>query len=290
MSIPRRIYVASVTALLIAVAAHAQAPPNLTEVIVRLRAYLSAYGEQYSATVATERYKQTSGYSNDPVFYNEATLESDFGIVHVPGVGQWLGFRDVFRVSGRTVQDRSDRLAKLFADPSATSITQAMKIVEESTRFNIGNVRRTINDPSLVLELLDPSHEFQFGFSKAGEDTQDGVHLWVLSFEEQVSPTIVKDLKGNDEPATGRVWVDPETGRLHRADIIIKNLVTGIGALRASLSVTYQEDPHLHLWVPAKMTERYEGPGIDRLEGEATYTGYRQFGVKTEEQFVPPAH
>ena len=53
--------------------------PALPEVLARLKAYLSTYGEQYSATVATERYRQTSGRASTP-YFREARLESEFGI------------------------------------------------------------------------------------------------------------------------------------------------------------------------------------------------------------------
>src|SRR5476651_1535501 len=87
--------------------------PTLAEVLERLKAYQAAYAQQYSSTIATEHCKQTSGYPNGRS-YEQAVLESDFGIVRVPGGDGWLGFRDVYRVNGRAVQDRQDRLAILF--------------------------------------------------------------------------------------------------------------------------------------------------------------------------------
>ena len=79
--------------------------------------------------------------------------------------------------------------------------------------------------------------------------------------------------------------MDPLTGRLHRADITIRSTAAGRSSFRANLNVVFQEDARLHLWVPAKMTERYEAADIDFVGGEATYSGYRQFGVKTQENF-----
>jgi hypothetical protein len=262
----------------------AQATPSLADVLARMKAYLVAYGERYSATIATERYRQTSGLPNDPV-HREALLESDFGIIRAPGAGQWIGLRDVYRVDGRAVEDRQDRLARLFADPVDAALTQADRIIEESARFNIGQVRRTINNPAIVLKILDPVNEFRFRFSKAGEDTQDGARLWMVAFFEQSIPTLIHSSKGEDEPAQGRLWVEPTTGRLHRADLTFRSSAPGMRAFRASISLTFQEDPRLHIWVPAKMVERYESSNIDFVGGEATYSDYRQFGVKTEENF-----
>ena len=157
-------------------AAQTETPPTLPDVLARLSAYLRTYGEQYSATIATERYTQTTGFRNDPLF-KQTVLESDFGIVRVPGEARWLGFRDVYRVDGKAVQDRSDRLARLFGDASGISVSQGDRIMADGARFNIGPVRRNINNPALVFRLLDPSNEFRLRYGKADEDTQGGVHL-----------------------------------------------------------------------------------------------------------------
>ena len=270
-------------ALLLGPVARAQAPA-LPEVMARLKAYLSSYGEQYAATVATERYRQTSGRLNT-VFFHEAQLESDFGIVRVPGQGQWVGFRDVYRVDGRAVQDRSDRLAELFSESFYQGRSRAARIAEESARFNIGSVLRTINNPALALKLLDPDNQFRHTFSKVDEETEAGVRLWVIQFTETVSPTLVSTTEGDDEPSEGRIWVDPVSGRLHRADVSFRSTAADMKSFRARLSVVFREDARLHLWVPVKMTERYEGSDIDEMTGEATYSDYRQFNVDAKEDF-----
>jgi hypothetical protein len=283
----RRLQITLVAVLALEYSLRAQGNLSLTDVLRHMHAYLAVYGEQYSATIATEHYRQTSGLSNDPL-YKEALLESDFGIVRVPGVGQWIGLRDVYRVNGTAVADRQDRLAKLFANPLDVAIAQADRIIDESARFNIGQVRRTINNPALVLKLLDPANEFRLRFSKGGEEPRGAVRLWVLNFFEQSVPTLIRSSRGDDEPSEGRLWVDPVSGRLHRADITFRNSAPGMRSFRASLSLTFQEDLRLHMWVPAKMVERYESANIDFVGGEATYSDYRQFGVKTEETFSAP--
>jgi hypothetical protein len=280
----RRFQLALVTALALECPVSAQGALSLADVLGHMKAYLAAYGERYSATIAIERYRQTSGLPNDPL-YKQAMLESEFGIVRVPGVGQWIGLRDVYRVDGMAVADRRDRLAKLFANPEDAASTQADRIIDESTRFNIGQVRRTINNPAIVLKLLDPVNEFRLRFSKGGEETQGGYRLWVINFVEQTIPTLIRSSQGDDEPSRGRLWVEPVSGRLHRADIDFRNSAPGMRSFRASLSLTFQEDLRLHMWLPAKMVERYESSNIDFVGGEASYTDYRRFGVKTDETF-----
>jgi hypothetical protein len=259
--------------------------PTLSGVLTNLRAYLTSYGERYSATVATERYRQTSGRPGDALF-RESILESDFGIVRAGGQGLWTGLRDVYRVNGRSVQDRDDRLAKLFSESFQSGKTQATRIAEESARFNIGPVLRTINNPALVLKILDPVNEFRLTFAKEGEEVRDGTRLWVIDFVEHYRPTLVRTADGEDEPSEGRIWVDPVSGRLYRADVNFNSQTPDMGSFTARLSVTFREDAKLGLWVPDRMTERYEGANIEAVTGEATYREYRRFGVETREDFV----
>ena len=283
---PRRIWIGVCVAVLLTPRVHAQSPLVLRDVLAKFRSYLASYSEQYSATVSIERYRQTSGLAGNLSGYREAYLESSFGIIRLPEAGAWQGFRDVFRVNGRTVQDREDRLARLFNDPSGVSLAQAAAVAEESARFNIGPVRRTINNPALVFEMVAPSHQSRLFFSKSGDESMDGVRVWVINFSEQPGPTLVRSSRGDYEPADGRIWVDPISGRLHRADVTIR---LPDGGSRESISVTFREDPRLPFWVPGRMIERYEGPGLDRAGGEATYSDYRLFSVQTQEDFLPSA-
>ena len=57
---------------------------------------------------------------------------------------------------------------KLFLDPSASSASQVEHIVDESSRYNIGNLHRTINVPVLALVVLDPVNQPRFKFKRSG--------------------------------------------------------------------------------------------------------------------------
>jgi len=259
--------------------------PSLDRVLLRMHAYLADYAKHLPAMIATERYEQRAGSGSRR---QRRLLESDFGLIQVPGDAEWLGFREVRSVDGKPVDDSSTRLAGLFADPSPVAVRQARRIAVESARFNIGPIYRTINDPTIVLELLDPRHAGRMRFTKQDETTIAGIRVWVLRFQETQGPTIIRTRDLKDQPAHGRAWIDPMSGRIHRVEATIQP-ARGTGNFFGTIDVTFAHDARMGFAVPAKMTERYANMNLDVVSsGEATYSNYRRFTVDTNEQLGAP--
>ncbi len=256
---------------------HAQAEPTLEVVLGRMYAYLKDYAKQLPAMIATERYQQRLGSG---MRKSQRLLMSDYGLIQVQGDTEWLGFREVLSVDGKPVTDSAARLAELLARPSAQAMQQARLIAEESARYNIGPVVRTINDPALVLELLDGRNSPRMRFSHNGENTIDGVRTWVLRYQELGNPTIIRTRDRKDVPARGRAWVEPVTGRILRAEASVE---PGLG-VTGTIDVTFEFDERMGFAVPSKMSERYTNRNLVTVSsGEATYSNYRRFTVDTEE-------
>lgn len=258
----------------------AQPGPSLEAVLERFAAYLTSYSQAYSATVATEIYNQHV-IDFKP---QSRKLESEFAMVRVPGSDEWLGFRDVLRVDGKDVTGRRGRLADLFANPDGLSLGVASRIAEESARFNIGPSRRTVNNPAIVLEILDPRHHRRFRFARGGDERIGGIRAWVIRIDEQVRPTIVRSSRGRDEPVDGRVWIDPATGTLLRAALRI-GVDKGASEF-LHIDVTFRLEPQLRMWVPARLRELHEITTRHVQTGQATYVDYRQFVVQS--RILPP--
>jgi len=117
----------------------AQNPITLEAVLARLHTYLSDYAERLPATIASEHYVQLAPQARMPE-PRLATIDSDFGIIRLPGVSQWLGFRDVLTKDGKAVSDRQRRLDSIFQDPSVNVLAQARMVADESARHNIGPI------------------------------------------------------------------------------------------------------------------------------------------------------
>ena len=109
----------------------AQNSPTLDQVVERGAGYVETLIEELATVVMEEEYEQTyfPGGSNGAV---QTELVSEFLLYQVPGSSAWVGFRDVFRVNGRQLRDRQDRLATLFQGDTASPLAQARRIAEES--------------------------------------------------------------------------------------------------------------------------------------------------------------
>lgn len=262
----------------LSVSANAQ-QPTLRAVLDRLHAYLSEYAVRLPATIATERYDQECRGTPHTL------LESEFGIMRMESPAGWLGIRDVLSVNGRAVAGREDRLQSLVRIAPAQRLEQARRIAQENARFNVGPIQRTINDPAVVLAFLD-SNAAHMRFSKMGEATIEGGDTWIVRFDERERPTFIKTMEGRDQPAKGRAWIDPRTGRLMRAELTIDSPPERFGPVNhlgftATIVVEFKDEPRLGMWVPSRMTERYASL-LDPCSGDATYSNYRTFGVETK--------
>jgi hypothetical protein len=147
---------------------------TLESLLERAGAYFLSFESRFSDVVTEERYVQEAmrpGSSLDvaitrrgggvatqiPPSADRRELVSDFLLVKLPDTNEWLPFRDVFEVDSKRVRDREDRLSKLFLQPAPTALAQAQRIMDESARYNIGSIQRTINLPVFALEVLRPS-------------------------------------------------------------------------------------------------------------------------------------
>src|SRR6185503_15245265 len=261
----------------------------LRVVLERAAAAVALFEREFAAVVAEEHFEQR--VEKYTVLERRET-RSDLLLVQVPGHDGWLPFRDVFVVDARAVRDRSERLQKLFLDAPETALTNATRISNESSRYNIGPVVRTINTPTFGLMLLRPSYAARLTFRKRGEEVVAGERTWRITFVERVRPTIVRTLPrgGEDVPLEGTLWIEPSSGR------VIKTLVRTIGTPDPGsllpvysaqtlmwVEVTFTPSETLGFLVPEKMTEWARAIDRTQVTGIATYSRFRRFTVRTTE-------
>jgi hypothetical protein len=278
-----------------AVSQDAAPPPDRDGVLQRVGDYLARYEQDLTAVVAQEDYRQryipasAMGSLRLPaVRVSSRRLRSDVLVLADPVRG-WVTFRDVFEVDGQPVRDRDERLAALFSSPADDALARAQAITEESARYNVDVVgissSRTLNVPTAALLYLRRAFQPRSTFTLAGVQRNDGRRIAELTFIEQALPRIIRS--PGDLPMAGRAWVDADSGRVQRTslDYTLRNRQL---ATETTIDVTYAEDPHLALWLPASMREKYEsrvdGRFVGAISAEATYSNFRRFSVAVSER------
>ena len=195
---------------------------------------------------------------------------------------QWGGFRVVVEVDGREVRDRMDRVQEVLTRPTESAIAQWRAMADESARFNLGDVLRSTNVPTFALVVLHQEHRDRFEFKHVDDDQIEGRRVWVIEFKEVRGPTLIIDpIKGINVPIHGRLWVDPTDGLIARSE-----MKTGRpeGELESEITVRYQPQTELGVWVPHDMRESYKSRGQNLFEGHARYSDYQRYGVSVEEE------
>ena len=234
---------------------------------------------------------ETRGRSSRRRVLARRQLKSEVLLVRIAG-GMRVGYRDVYEVDGRTIQDRNERVRRLFLSGTEESALALGGIAAESARFNLGQMQRTTNLPTMPLLYLAASMHSRLYFSRGGEGDVDGTKTTILEFREDASPTLAADANGIDMPARGRAWVEPATGRIRRIE-----LRYAAGARRVMV-VWFREDARIGVLAPQRMWEWYEMIPIGAdllasatqrarqadLEALATYSNLRLFSVETSEE------
>jgi hypothetical protein len=286
----------AVVAVLAAAVLQAQ-EPTLDAVLADAADYVSRYQQQLRGLVAEETYRQNvmstaAGRSIGPGARARQSregreLKSDLLLVKLGDENFWMQFRDVFEVDRKPVRDRDERLYKLFVDAKADARAQAESIQQESARYNLGPIMRTINVPILALLFLERSVQpvITFEEGKAGnlkrfEGLANAADIRMIEYRETGKGTMVKGANNKAIPSHGRVWLDGSSGRVLRTELVSEDT-----DLRAEITVSYRIEPGLELLVPGEMREIYTIRRNDtRIDGRATYGKFRQFTVSTTEK------
>ena len=198
--------------------------PTFDVVMSRAADYVARYQTQLRGIVFEEHYRQNmvtrvAARSGAPdargrLAREGRELKSDLLLVKLAGDNFWMQFRDTFEVDRKPVRDRDERLYKLFVDATADARAQADHIAQESSRYNLGPLMRTINVPIMALLFLErevqPVITFKLGKPgsvKRFEALAAPGAIWMIEFREDQRGTLVKGINQRDIPSHGRIWL-----------------------------------------------------------------------------------
>jgi hypothetical protein len=243
----------------------------LSDLLTRMGQYVEAFERDLATVVSEEVYEQTVA-AQEPLPAEQRRMKSEVLLTKTGEMG-WIAFRDVIEVDGTPLTDRADRLLQLFLKPTGDTRAQISRIMEESAKYNLGWVRRTINVPTMVLQFAKPGEQKRSEFRR-GVAAKAG-HLIVreVRFTERAMPRVIQTR--DNAAASGYFWVEEATGRIVRTELKIST-----GSTTSVIGVSYGHQPKLDLWLPVLMSERYTTPRQPAITGRAIYSNFRRFDVQ----------
>lgn len=257
------------------------AEPSLKTVLGRAGGYVADYHERFTALVAEEHYIQRTGSAQSSgsvprlAIERERVLRSDYVIVRdFAGANSWLGVRDVFEVDGEPVNTDRTRLQSLLGDTTRPLASRVRALADLQAKYNLGDLYRTINVPTLALEFLLPDRQPRFRFKHTGTALFHGTPAWIVSFVERDRPTIIRTPEERDITSSGTFWIDPVTGAVWRSELRTGHIPGR--PLHSIIVVSYAHNARFDMFLPDDMNELYL-TGLTRIEGHATYTNFRRF-------------
>lgn len=248
--------------------------------------YVRRYEDELTSVVARETYRQevraqTPREAGAPL---TRALTSEIFFMFVERQG-WMAIRDVLDVDGAALESRPD-LRRALAELPASQVAARFKAY--NARYNVGRVRRNFNEPTLALTVLDDRHRARFRFERVPPRRGDDPRLVTLAYRERTAPTLVRGLAGENIFTSGRITLDPASGRIVSASMAMK-----IGSISVALATEFADEPRLGMAVPVSFTEHYIDGAPPRRDGrrsgarheeilcEARYSDFQRFAVQT---------
>jgi hypothetical protein len=255
------------------VALSAQTPridTSAKAVLAAASAYVDAYNPKMQNVLADETAVQHV-FGPNGVELQTRTSRADFFLTYVPADTTFIAVRDVRDVDGKPVDDPDNVRVLMERAPLSR---MGSVIAEKNSRFNIGVITRTFNEPTLALLVVTNKHRSRFKFDRTVSANGAGTRV-VLGFKEHDRPTLVAGTNGSPVFAGGELVVDAETGRIEETTIQFI-----LNTINARIETKYKEDARLKLWVPSVMRETYQetANGFEQtIQCVSTYTNYRKF-------------
>jgi hypothetical protein len=250
------------------------------DVLRRAAGYVARFERTFSAVIWRERYQQedrirrrfsASGTSFTSVAARRQ-LDSELLFVWLPRDATWIAVRDVIAIDGKP-RPLGDRRLQALLSHEAVSMDQLRQLAAENGRFNIGQIRRTFNEPTLALLFLDDHYRHRFTFARSGEQTVNGQRAVSYEFAERARPTVIQE-RDRDVPVRGTLWIDAPSGRVLQT---LLELADPAGRFSGRMTVQFGPHAKFDVLVPLEMRETYTSRSGEEVTAVATYSDFRRF-------------
>ncbi len=260
---------------------------DLKTVLSRAKQYVEEYEAKLGNVTSEEIYVQRANWSKAfltmmPTPRNkQQRTESHFTIMQVGK--EWIGVREVNCLDGIAVEHKGPDLLKALDGSPETFLKAIDDINLKSASYNIGDIERTTNLPTFALRIMREGNFERFEFKKSGEANVGRSRTWAVGFREVKGPSMIHDLSNSDEFAEGTLWIEPETGRILKTEIVLSR--KGVSSLQARTTVSYEQSAKLGMLVPSSLLEHYATNYGHTLDCRADYLNFRRFEVETHFDF-----
>lgn len=261
-----------------------QAPEPAPPIAARIHAYLSTYEPELSALVADERFEQEvrrttvrgsmTSLGSLVSHPERRVLQSEIGFLRLPGDLGWLAQRQVVTVDGKAAGAAAGQLPALYARGGNDLLQHAARIAADNATHNLGNPR-SINVPTLPLELLDARHAAAFTVTAGRPSQRDGRMVQRVTFVERPPGRLVAYTERQFLLSRVEAVVVEATGAVLEAEVTLTAPQRRIPPHR--LTVEFTALPGSPLLVPTRLIERFVASGTGT--GVATYGNYRRFAT-----------
>jgi hypothetical protein len=277
-----------------------QSPPPLAELLAQAGRYVEDFKQAFRVVISDERYQQRLRRTEERDSRSirsggRRDIRSEMLFLSLTAERTWLTIRRVQRVDGRAITDSRERIEDILAEAAPARAARLRQLLDESARFNLGQLSRNFSDPTLVLQFLQPAVQSRFAFTLAGAASIKGVDAWRIDFVEHGSPTVVT-LNGAEVRSRGSIWVSRDGATVIETELAQSNPAIH---LEARTRVSFRPDASIEMWVPVRMEEGYKQQQLgwwgtpprtavvsETIECVATYSNFRRF--ETAGRIVPP--
>jgi len=242
--------------------------------------YVTRFVETFAAVIWREHYTQedhaqrrfpASGTTFTQLV-GRRELDSELLLLWLPRDTSWIAVRDVISVDG-VARPTAQRRVQAALQSSDLSVDKLKALATENGRFNIGQIIRTFNEPTLALLFLDEHYRHRFSFRRSQREAVEGRRLATYEFVERARPTVIQDRR-RDVPSHGTVTLDESTGEVLRTSL---ELADAIGTIRGSMTILYEPHEKFDVLVPIEMREEYASATGEHISAVATYSDFRRF-------------
>lgn len=238
-------------------ALHAQSP-SLQDVLTRAAEYHASYVKAVSG-VSLEEQMQIREVTGDET-RSIVRLSADVVLVNVNQ--RTSALRDVYAIDTRPTRERTPRILQLLGEPATPTLkdwqTAEVYRFREKAHFLLDIVLK-VNEPTIALQFLAAGTQPSIKFKLDGRKKINNVNVVGVRFEEPEARD-TKYLLGtlSNARASGRFWIDPETGAVHHTELWVESRGDRYFTESATATVKYSLHQPLKMLLPTEAVGTFD--------------------------------